>query len=199
MDEAMEYMMKWWKIQNGLRRWRDRTEKQGEVYSFVKTAFGRIRRVGYWFQKKNETGGQDFRALGFAKRTCVNTVVQGSAGDMMRIVLLVLDELSEYPDSDFQILSTVHDEVNFSVKKEILPEAVAFIKSIMQRKLLPDWKVDMEVDMEVGTSWGWMFPFRFEDGMFVPNGEVVTQNNPSVELEIEEIFEEDEDENGEEF
>lgn len=197
VDEAWEYMNTWWKIQSGLKRWKTHVENQGRQHGFVKTAFGRIRRVGYWFNKLNDQGNKDFRAEGFALRTCINTSVQGAAGDMMRKALVFLDKilLNEYPSSDIQILSSVHDEINFSIAKDRIAEVVPKIEKIMSDKL-DTWPVNMEVDMEVGTSWGFMFPFKLENGVFQPNGKSV-ETTDDIQLEHREedaiLDEDDED------
>lgn len=160
-DEAQEYINKWWGVFPQLQSWALGLQRKGKKVGTIRTAFRRPRRVGHWY-----TYG-DYSEQKFADRTCVNTTVQGTAGDMIRIVLVRLMDAFGDKAEKVQILSTVHDEVNFSISRDYMHEAVPEIIDIMQVEV-SGWNVPMEVDFEVGTSWGHCFPFKYIDGEFVP-------------------------------
>ncbi len=126
--------------------------QKGIVYSF----FGRPRRVKYYF---------DNRQIGFGKRTILNNPVQGSAGDVLKMVLCKLWRLVlNHPDyrDDVKFRSTVHDEINFGIKKERLTEIARELEKSMTFEIV-EWEVPLTVEVSFGWTWGGLFSFEWDD------------------------------------
>lgn len=132
---------------------------------FVKTYFGRPRRVKYYINSPNRS------LQGFAKRTVQNTVVQGCAGDALKLMLIRLwDNLfTKYYDKGVRWIGTIHDEINYLVPRQLLKEVVPIIMSCQTIKL-PDWAVTLLPDLSIGKSFGELIPFdyNFDTGEFAP-------------------------------
>ena len=160
LEEAEAFIATYKQTLSSLFAWVTRhcnkTKKQGYCHTF----FGRPRRVKYYFQ--HPEGSQ--RAFGY--RTAVNTVIQGAGADILKIALLKLwDEVLNHPDyrDDVRFLVTVHDEINFGVRKERLFEILPLLVKNMELEI-PTWMVPMEVGVEIGNTWGDCFPFYFQGG-----------------------------------
>lgn len=119
---------------------------------YVKTYFGRPRRVKYYLEHPDRS------MRGFGERTCKNTVVQGCAGDALKLMIIRLwNELFlKYPEVKW--IGTIHDEINYIVPKYLLNEVVPIIMKCQTIKL-PDWPVVLEPDLSIGDSFGSLIPF----------------------------------------
>ena len=153
---------------------------------FVKTYFGRPRRVKYYLEHPDRS------MRNFGERTCKNTVVQGCAGDALKLMIIRLwNELfSKYPDAKW--VGTIHDEVNYIVPKYLLNEVVPIIMKCQTIKL-PDWPVVLEPDLSIGDSFGSLIPFYItynDDGTvkeFVPQMEEI-KNDKANETNKEDAY-----------
>lgn len=127
----------------------------GRKNGYVKTYFGRPRRVKYYFNSSNRS------MQSFGKRTCMNTVVQGCAGDALKLMLVRLwkELFVPYKDKGVRWLGTIHDEINYIVPKYLLKEVVPIIMKCQTIKL-PDWPVTIEPDLSIGTSFGSLIPWN---------------------------------------
>lgn len=165
-DKAQEYIDGWWNLYRGVQMWRNKLILQGKKTGVIKTAFNRIRRVSFWLNS------QDYSVRSFGERTCINTTVQGTGGDIIRLALIRAAKLGLHKSLECLILSVVHDEINYSVKKEKLYEIIPQILKAMNVKR-KNWKVPMDLGLAVGFSWGEMWDFDFVDGKLVPSGEYI--------------------------
>lgn len=167
-EEAEVYMKRWWALRAGVRRWREETLERAKQTGYVETAFGRVRWVDYLLFHS------EFREVKAGERLCLNSPIQGTGGDMIRIVTVRLQmRVAPKYGLDFQVLSTVHDEVNFSAAIERFDEIRSDVAKQMEIKV-PGWKIPMVAEFEVGFDWGntWKFDFP-DDRPPVPQGEVV--------------------------
>ena len=146
----------------------------GRKNGFVKTYFGRPRRVKYYMHHPSRS------MQGFGKRTCMNTQIQGCAGDALKLMLVRLwnDLFVPYKDKGVRWIGTIHDEINLLCPKYLLNEVVPIVLRCMTIKL-PDWPVPLLPDFSCGKSFGELIPFDVvynEDGTvkeFVPQMETV--------------------------
>lgn len=147
-------------ISNGQRRALAKARKEGTVYTF----FGRPRRVKYYLQSA------DYKDRSFGMRTVNNTLVQGAAADILKLILVRLwkEVFTKYPTVKF--MSTIHDEVTFSVPRDIIDEVLPILVKCHTVQLT-GWEVPMECSVSVGTTFGTLFPFVEVDGRWVPEEE----------------------------
>lgn len=148
-----------------LFRWVGAVEKAGEQNGYVKTYFGRPRRLRSWFN----TG--EWKWVNFAKRTAVNTMIQGTGADILKIVMI--DLFNKFYNcnpprtSVVRFKSTIHDEINYQIYKDkehnfkMLKDYVKAVMKVM-RVRLPDWEFPMEVGLSFGNRWGQSVDFDFD-------------------------------------
>ena len=150
MDDAKEKQQRFFGRLQTLKNFIKSLQNEAEKKSYCVTKFGRKRQLPEF---KSEI--PKIRAN--ASRKSVNTPIQGTAADLMKLAMVNIDNFIEdngLRDS-VQMLLTMHDELVFRVKKkdiDILPE----IEKVMQldgiiKKI--NWCVPLKVDVEVGSSW----------------------------------------------
>lgn len=119
----------------------------------TRTAYGRPRFLGHWL------GSPDEQLRKFGIRTVTSHQVQGTSGDVMRIVMWELYQqlFKKYPN-EIRFVGCVHDEVDIVVRKNSmgLLDEVKRIMSIAP----PGCEFPLPVDPEIGYSYGYLFPFK---------------------------------------
>lgn len=155
----------------------------GRKNGYVKTYFGRPRRVKYYFNSPSRS------MQGYGKRTCMNTQIQGAAADILKLMLVRLwnDLFSKYADKGVKWIGAIHDEINYICPKSLLTEVVPIIMRCQTIKL-PDWKVTLEPDLSIGKSFGELIPFEYDESTktFTPQMENLSHTEhtkESTELE----------------
>ena len=88
---------------------------------------------------------------GFAERTAMNTPIQGTAADIIKLAMV--NFANEVKETDFhaQLLLQVHDELIFEVPKEEVEAFEKFIEKIMDNAIELD--VPLKVESSYGQTW----------------------------------------------
>ncbi len=164
LSEGEEFYSKYKKSLPTLFSWEDRTKRRCKREGTAYTYFGRPRRVAYYFQN-----GQ----AGFGYRTIINTIIQGSASDILKIAFMKLWKNVLNHESyreKVRFITTVHDEINYAVHKSVFTEVLPIIIDCM-KFTTPEWKVDLEVEATIGMSWGDGFSIAYDEekDCWVPN------------------------------
>lgn len=163
LQEAQEFVDQFKAGLPVLTTWISAMENLGEKQGYIKTMFGRPRRVKSWF----DTG--EWKWINFAKRTIVNSAVQGTGADILKLVMIRIFN-KFYKDKPMTELirfkSTIHDEINYQVYKDKEHNYKAFnalVKATMQmmRVKLDGWPFPMEVGLSIGNRWGQSVDFDF--------------------------------------
>lgn len=142
----------------------------------VFTAFGRPRQFRGWIdvidetrehydnliEKQNAQKASD-RVKGGVERRVSSHQIQGTAGDILRLVLYKLyKRYFKNRDPHIDFMSTVHDEINYTIDKECTVEYVKELEKIMTFDAL-DKTLPITTSTDIGFTYGNMFPFVWED------------------------------------
>lgn len=111
---------------------------------YIKTFFGRVRHF-------------DLDSIPFQNRESVlrasfNTVIQGTAADILKIATVRVAKAIKPYRSVARVLLSVHDELDLEVRKEEVDEVAAVIKRAMEIPVPEEW-APIVVDIKVGPSW----------------------------------------------
>ncbi|MBZ5604942.1 MAG: DNA polymerase I [Acidobacteriia bacterium] len=140
--EAEVYIRAYFERYSGVRRWLDRTimEVRGSGVSI--NMFGRRRPIPD-MQSRNPN------ARNFAERTAVNTPLQGTAADLIKLAMIRIDEKLRAMQS--RMVLQVHDELIF----EAPPEEVDAVKELAKAEMecVRKLEVPLLVDVGVGENW----------------------------------------------
>jgi hypothetical protein len=108
---------------------------------------------------------------------------------MMRICLIQLHRLINVPGGEFygdaQFRGTIHDEIDFVVKKSRLREFVDKVTYLMEHSGDKNWPVSMEVEVSIGNNWGEVFPINHKSYPYMPK--VIEEENVKAVLAVEDI------------
>ena len=142
--EAKRFIEAYFAKYAGVRTFIDRTLEQARADMKVATLFGRVRPLPD-MQSKN------WNLRGFAERTAVNTPLQGTAADLIKLAMIRIDAEIQERALKSQMLLQVHDELVFEV-----PEAeLDAMKQLVTRQMedVFELKVPLKVDLGVGSNW----------------------------------------------
>lgn len=140
--EAERYIRAYFERYSGVRRWLDATIAEVRKSGVSVNLFGRRRPIPD-MQSRNPN------ARNFAERTAVNTPLQGTAADLIKLAMIRIDEKLRAKQT--KMVLQVHDELIFEAPPEEVEEVRAMVKSEMEsvRKL----EVPLVVDVGVGDNW----------------------------------------------
>ena len=117
---------------------------QASEDGYVRTILGRRRAIPE-INSRNQT------QRSFAQRTAVNTVVQGSAADLIKLAMINIDRLIAQGKLHAKMLIQVHDELVFDVPADQAESAAKIIEQQMCGAL--DLDVPLKVDLAWGRNW----------------------------------------------
>jgi DNA polymerase-1 len=142
--EAKKFIDAYFEKYKGVRAFIDRVLEETRREQRVKTLFGRVRPIP-------DINSKNANARGFAERTAVNTPLQGTAADLIKLAMIELDrELRERKLKSLMLLQ-VHDELLFEVPQEEVEIMRALVKDKMEN--VYSLKVPLVVEMGVGPNW----------------------------------------------
>jgi DNA polymerase-1 len=160
-EEAQDLFNRWWSANTTLKAWKsiqiDKTTKENNFT--VKDLFGRPRRVKYYLQS------EDRGLYNFGVRTICSHKVQGTGASIMRNLMVNLHKkIFSHPvySKHVKYISSVHDEVNYQIKKEKFTQWVKVIEDMMIFNP-PGFPIPIDCSIEVGNSLGSLFAFTWED------------------------------------
>lgn len=156
LEECEEFIEKFKAALPSIEAGQKASVRYAKKNGFVKTYFGRPRRVKYYLNHPDRS------MRSFGERTVKNTAVQGAAGDCLKLMIIRLwNELfSKYPEVKW--VGSIHDEITYIIPKSILIDALKIIKKCQTIKL-PDWPVQLDCDISIGKSFGELIPWFLDD------------------------------------
>ena len=95
----------------------------------------------------------------FAERTAINTPIQGSAADIIKVAMISIHEKLSKKMLATKMIMQVHDELVFDVPKDELKEVYRIVKDGMENII--KLKVPVEAHVEVGENWLEQEPYKF--------------------------------------
>jgi DNA polymerase-1 len=141
---AKAYIERYFERYAGVARFIEATLEQVRREQAVRTAFGRIRPIPD-IQSRNPN------QRGFAERTAINTPLQGTAADLIKLAMIRIDaELTRRNLKSVMTLQ-VHDELLFDVVPEEADEMQQLVKSQMEN--VAEFSVPIVADVGLGDNW----------------------------------------------
>lgn len=113
--------------------------------SYVTTLLKRRRNVP-------EIHSSNYNIKEFGKRVAMNTPIQGSAADVMKIAMIKVNEFILKYGSKCKMICQVHDELLFEVDENIVEEVKDGIKDIMEN-ILNNESIKLKVSYAIGNNW----------------------------------------------
>lgn len=142
--EAAELIENYFVQYPKLRNYMSETLEFARHNGYVKTLMGRRRYL-------KDINSRNFTVRGFAEREAINSPLQGSATDLVKLAMIHIHEEFKRQNLKSKMTLQVHDELVFDAHKD----EVDLIKPIIREKMIHAIKtrVPLEVEIGIGTNW----------------------------------------------
>jgi DNA polymerase I len=144
--EATEIIESYFRQYPAIKEFMARTTLEARECGYVETLTGRRR-----YFPDLSSGNQNIR--GNAERAAINTPIQGSAADMIKLAMIRIDSLLQLSSSKSKMLLQVHDELVFDLAHEEKETLVPQILDLMQTALPLPHGVPILVEHGIGVNW----------------------------------------------
>ena len=142
--EAKAYIERYFARYQGVRVFIEKTLEQTRKDGFVRTMFGRLRPIP-------DIESRNPNQRGFAERTAINTPLQGTAADLIKLAMISLDRKLAERKLKTRMVLQVHDELLFEVPADEKDEAAALVRAEMEGVV--KLKVPLVADLSFGPNW----------------------------------------------
>jgi DNA polymerase-1 len=142
--EAKAYIDRYFARYEGVKAFIERTLAQTRTDGFVRTLFGRLRPIP-------DIESRNPNQRGFAERTAVNTPLQGTAADLIKLAMIALDRKLAERRLNTRMVLQVHDELLFEVPFEERKEVGSLVRAEMEGVI--QLNAPLVADLAFGPNW----------------------------------------------
>jgi DNA polymerase I len=142
--EAKQFIANYFERYKGVRAFIDRTLEEARRDLKVRTLFGRVRPIP-------DINSKNANQRGFAERTAVNTPLQGTAADLIKIAMIRIDAALRERGLKSRMTLQVHDELVFEVPESEVETMQSLVREQMEKAHA--LVVPLLVEMNVGANW----------------------------------------------
>ena len=142
--EARAYIERYFARYHGVKTFIEKTLEQTRREGCVRTMFGRMRPIP-------DMESRNPNQRGFAERTAVNTPLQGTAADLIKLAMVALDRKLGERRLKSRMVLQVHDELLFEVQAEEISEVKDLVRAEMEGVV--KLNVPLVVDLAIGPNW----------------------------------------------
>ncbi len=142
LEAAKEFIRTYFERYPGIRDYMESTKQLARDNGYVTTLFNRRRYIP-------EINDRNVNVRQFAERTAINTPIQGTAADMIKVAMIKIHRKLAQKRS--KMVLQVHDELVFDVHKSEVDEIKQIAKQGMEKAVR--LKVPIVVDLGVGDNW----------------------------------------------
>jgi DNA polymerase-1 len=142
--EAKRFIDRYFDRYKGVRTFIDTTLEEARREQRVRTLFGRMRPIP-------DINSKNANQRGFAERTAVNTPLQGTAADLIKIAMIQIDAEMRVRGMKSRMTLQVHDELVFEVAEAELEE----MKSLVREKMENAHPLTVPLVVEIGVGKNW--------------------------------------------
>jgi DNA polymerase I len=147
LAEASDYIKRYFERLPGVRAWLDDTVRIARTTGYVTTMYGRRR---YLPELNAQPGG----ARAQAERIAINTPIQGTAADLIKLAMIRLDRVLKERGLAARMILQVHDELLLEAPDSEWQEVAALAKREMEG--VADLKIPLRVELKSGPNWAEM-------------------------------------------
>lgn len=143
-DMAREFIDKYFENFPKIQEFIDKTIDETTIAGYSTTISGRRRKI-------DSLDSKNFRELEQAKRIAINTPIQGSAADLLKLALIKVEKEINEKKLDSKMIMQIHDEIVFIVPNKEVDKMIEVVKDAMENVI--DIGVKLKVDYKVGENW----------------------------------------------
>jgi DNA polymerase-1 len=143
-SEAKQFINAYFEKYKGVRAFIDKTLEETRREQKVRTLFGRVRPIP-------DINSKNINQRGFAERTAVNTPLQGTAADLIKIAMIRIDAGLRERGLKSRMTLQVHDELVFEVPEDEVDTMRTLVRDQMEN--VHPLTVPLLVEVGVGKNW----------------------------------------------
>lgn len=140
-SEAAEYINNYFARYTGVKKYTEQEKQKARELGYVETLFGRRRYLP-------DIKSSNFNRRSFAERTAINTPIQGTAADIIKVAMLKVEEALRQAGLKSRVLLQVHDELVLEVTNGEKEQAAKLVKDAMEHA------VQLAVPLVADVAWG---------------------------------------------
>ncbi|MDE0826946.1 MAG: DNA polymerase I [Akkermansiaceae bacterium] len=144
--EAAEIIDTYFAQYPGVKEFMDKTIEEAKANDYVETLTQRRR-----YLRDINSSNQNIR--GNAERAAINTPIQGSAADMIKLAMIKVDQILAEQNAKTRMLLQVHDELVFDLHNDEAETLKPLLVNAMQSALILPNNVPVKVDTGTGANW----------------------------------------------
>jgi len=142
--DASRFIEQYFEAFQGVRGYMDRIVEEARRDGYVTTLLERRRYLP-------EIKASNFNLRSFAERTAMNTPIQGTAADIIKLAMVKMDQQLTKHGLQSRMLLQVHDELVFEVPEAELETMIKLVPEVMESAIKLD--VPLKADVSYGTNW----------------------------------------------
>lgn len=142
--KAKDYIETYFERYPGIKEYMETVVRDARDTGYVETLFNRRRELP-------DINSRNFNIRSFAERTAINSPIQGSAADILKIAMINLDKALSEGQFKAKMLLQVHDEIVLEVPNDELEAIKALVKKTMEGAV--DLAVPLLADENTGKTW----------------------------------------------
>jgi DNA polymerase-1 len=143
-EEATQFIQSYYDLYPDVAAWREQAVASAEEKGYAETLFKRRRPLPD-LQARNHALRE------FSKRAAINTPIQGTAADLIKIAMIRVEEKLTAAGFQSGLLLSIHDELLFEIEENRVDEAQQIIKKSMENAI--EINVPIEVTIGIGQNW----------------------------------------------
>jgi DNA polymerase-1 len=143
-SEAKAYIERYFARYAGVQKFIEKTLEETRKTGSVRTLFGRLRPIP-------DIESRNPNQRGFAERTAINTPLQGTAADLIKLAMISLDRKLTERKLKTRMVLQVHDELLFEVPADEASEVEELVRTEMENVV--QLKVPLVADIAFGANW----------------------------------------------
>jgi len=142
--EAAKFIAAYFERYSGVKKYLERQVAETRKTGVTRTLFGRLRPIP-------EINSSQVNLRNFAERTAMNTPLQGTAADLIKLAMIEIDRRLISQNFRTRMILQVHDELLFEGPEEELPRLAPVVKDVMEN--IHPLRVPLLVELKSGPNW----------------------------------------------
>ena len=142
--QAKEFIDRYLEEFKGVKDYMENIVAEARQKDYVETLFYRRRYLP-------EIHASNFNIRSFAERTAMNSPIQGTAADILKVAMIELDREMQERNFQAKLLLQVHDELIFEVPEEEVESLQSLVEEVMENAV--SLSVPLKADSNIGNNW----------------------------------------------
>ncbi|MCR4321252.1 MAG: DNA polymerase I, partial [Candidatus Brocadiaceae bacterium] len=144
LEESREFITAYFSLYHGVKKYRDTVIEEAKACGYVQTLFNRKRSIP-------DIRSEDKKRRNLAERIAVNTIIQGTAADLIKIAMNNIHAKLKKGEYGAKMILQIHDELLFEVKENKLTSTRSMIQEEMSHAVTLD--VPVKINIKTGKNW----------------------------------------------